>query len=112
MVMRGELWTVAGSGVVSKPRPALVVNDDNYQGTTVTVVPFSSDDVSEPFPDATLWRYRVEPSATNGLQKASQAMADKLTSIPRRRLGQYVGRLSQRDLAEIERRMLTYLGIG
>lgn len=46
---RGELWTVVGGVYASQPRPALVVQDDLFAGTTsVTVAPLTTTLVDAP----------------------------------------------------------------
>ena len=69
---RGELVTVAMPGDFGKPRPALVVQADQFEHTgTVTVLLISGTLV-----DAPLIRLTVQPSPANGLHKPSQVMVD------------------------------------
>jgi len=61
--VRGELWTVAGGVYASKPRPALVIQNDAFAETgSVTVLPLTTTRV-----DAPLLRVPIAPSADNGL---------------------------------------------
>ena len=82
---RGEIWTVAGGGdVTGKPRPAVILQHDAFDGTdSVTICAFTSDATDLP-----LFRIAVEPSPTNGLTSVSRLMVDKITTVSRRRLGQ------------------------
>ena len=78
---RGELWTVAGGVYASKPRPALIVQDDLFEGTaSVTVAPLTTTLV-----DAPLLRVRVAADDLTGLQHDSQVMIDKVTTVRRKR---------------------------
>ena len=71
---RGDLATVAVAGDFSKPRPALVIQSDQFDTTaTVTVLLVSSTLVEAP-----LIRLTVEPSASNGLRERSQVMMELL----------------------------------
>ena len=71
-MIRGDLVTVAMQGDCGKPRPALVIQSDQFnEHATVTVLPLTGTLVAAP-----LLRITVQPSAENGLQKPSQAMVE------------------------------------
>lgn len=95
---RGSIVTVAGgSGYGGKPRPAVVLQGDQISGTaSLTVGLFTTTER-----DASYLRIEVEPSATNGLRQRSFLMVDKLTTLPRNRIGPEIGRLGADDLARI-----------
>jgi mRNA interferase MazF len=105
---RGELWTVAGGVYASKPRPALIIQDDHFGETdSVTVLPLSATLI-----DAPLVRIRVPATATTGIRTDSFAMVDKVTTVRRSNVQQRVGRVSAATLVEIERALLTFLGMA
>ena len=106
---RGEIWTVAGgTGYAGKPRPAVIVQDDRFSATnSVTLCAFTSDDVESP-----LLRLSVQPSATNGLRVACQLMLDKVTTVPRTRLGRKIGNLDGADLLRLNRGLVVFLGLA
>ncbi len=106
---RGEIWTVsAGRGYAGKPRPAVIVQDDRFDATaSITICVFTSDET-----DAPLFRLPVEPDEHNGLEKLSRLMVDKITTVPRDKLGKRIGRLASRDMTRLERAMLVFLGIA
>ena len=105
---RGEIWTVSGAGYAGKPRPAVVVQDDLFDGTaSVTVCVFTSDATEAP-----IIRLLVEPDTGNGLRAASRLMVDKLVTVPRERLGARVGQLGDEDLVRLNRAMLVLLGMA
>lgn len=106
---RGEIWTVsAGRGYAGKPRPAVIVQDDRFDATaSITICVFTSDET-----DAPLFRLPVEPDEHNGLEKLSRLMMDKITTVPRDKLGKRIGRLASRDMTRLERAMLVFLGIA
>jgi mRNA interferase MazF len=107
-VNRGELWSVAGGVYASKPRPALVIQDDHFSGTdSVAVLPLSTVVV-----DAPLLRIRIPATATTGIRSESFVMIDKITSVRRSNVGQRIGRVSATSLVEIERALVTFLGIA
>jgi mRNA interferase MazF len=108
-VKRGEIWTVAARGAYTgKPRPAVIVQDDRFDATSsVTVCAFTTDPAEAP-----LLRLRVEPDGLNGLDRPSSLMVDKLTTVPRGRLGAHVGRLRDEDLEQLGRAILVFLGLA
>ena len=72
-MMRGDFVTIAMQGDFGKPRPALVIQADQFsEHATVTVLPVTSTLIAAP-----LFRMTVQPSAENGLRKPSQVMVDK-----------------------------------
>jgi len=106
---RGDIWTVAGAGYYTgKPRPAVILQDDNFDTTdSITLCAFTTDPLS-----AFLIRIPVEPSPVNGLDATSWLMVDKISTVPRSRLGQQIGRLEEDSMTTLERAVLTFLGIS
>lgn len=106
--MRGEIWTVAGGVFASKPRPALVIQDDRFDANdSLTVLPLTSTLVDIP-----LLRIPVRPSDMSGLMRESQIMIDKLTTVRRANVQARVGRLTPVQMVEVERALLVFLGIA
>lgn len=107
-MIRGELWTVAGGVYASKPRPALIIQDDAFDGTaSVTVLPLTSALLDAPF-----LRVRIAAGTLSGLERDSDVMVDKLTTVRRANVGERVGRLSADQLAEVERSAMAFLGFA
>jgi len=108
-VKRGELWTVSGGpGAAGKPRPALIVQSETYPDThSITVCPVTSTELV-----TAVMRQDVEPDAGNGLRRSSRIMIDKVTTLPRSRLGRRVGELSSEDMARVDRALLVFLGLA
>lgn len=105
---RGDLVTVAIPGDFGKPRPALVVQSDQFSETaTVTVLLLSGTLV-----DAPLIRLDVEPSPENGLRKRSQVMIDKGMSVRRDRIGEPFGRLDDGTMIAVTRSIALFLGFA
>lgn len=106
---RGEVWTAsAGSGYASKPRPVVIVQDDRFDATGWVTVCALTTDLTE----APLFRLRVEPAELNGLHVLSSLMVDKLTTVPRYKLGAHIGRLSDEDMVRLGRAVLVFLGLA
>jgi mRNA interferase MazF len=105
---RGDLVTVAMQGDFGKPRPALVIQADQFdEHPSVTVLPVSGTLV-----DAPLLRVTLQPSPENGLRKPSQVMVDKAMTAKRDKLGPTFGKIDLATLVEIERRLAVFLGIA
>jgi mRNA interferase MazF len=107
-VKRGELWTAAGgTHYASKPRPVLVVQDDRFDSTdSITICPLTSDPTEIP-----LLRIPLDPAST-GLSEPSSIMIDKLTTMPRSKLGQRIGVVSETDMLALSRSLIVFLGIA
>lgn len=106
---RGELWTVAGGPEYGgKPRPAVIIQDDAFSDTASVAICALTTTVLA----ASLARVAIEPSSLNGLRISSQIMADKVTSVPRAKLGRRIGRLGDSDMNRVDRALLVFLGLG
>ena len=100
--------SVAIQGDFGKPRPALVIQSDPYDGhATVTVLPVTSTLVAAP-----LFRITLQPSPENGLRKRSQVMSDKAMTVKRDKVGPIFGRIDADSMVEVERCLAVYLGIA
>ena len=106
---RGEVWTAAGGpDYAGKPRPVVIVQDDNFDETaSITICGFTSDET-----DAPLFRLPIAPSAANGLDQPSRLMADKVTTMPKAKLGRRIGRLSATDTTRLNRAIALFLGLA
>lgn len=105
---RGDFVTIALQGDVGKPRPALVIQADQFEEhATVTVLPVTSTLVAAP-----LLRITVRPDAGNGLRKPSQVMVDKAMTVRRDKVGPAFGRIDVDALVEVERCLAVFLGIA
>ena len=52
------------------------------------------------------------PDELNGLGKLTSLMVDKLTTMPRSKLGTHVGRLGDEDMVRLGRAVLVFLGLA
>lgn len=105
---RGELWTASGrADYAGKLRPVLIVQDDAFAETgSITVCPLTTHRL-----DVGIVRPGIEPSPENGPREISYAMADKVTTIPRERLGQRIGALSPAAMVPVSRAITVFLGL-
>lgn len=108
-MIRGEIWTASGGKDYSgKPRPVLIVQSDRLGGLeSVTVCPLTTDPT-----DAPLLRLPVAPTDSNGLRVASRIMVDKVTTVPKGKLGARIGRLDDEDIVRFNRALLVFLGLA
>jgi mRNA interferase MazF len=108
-VRRGEIWTVSdGNDYAGKPRPAVILQDDRFDATaSLTIAAFTTDPT-----DAPLFRVPIKPSETNGLREPCRLMADKITTVPKAKLGDRIGRLEDEDMVRVNRAVLVFLGMA
>jgi len=106
--MHGDLVTIAMQGDFGKPRPALVIQANQFsEHSSATVLPITSTLVAAP-----LLRVTIQPSAENGLQKPSQVMVDKAMTVKRDKIGSAFGHIEPDALLQVERCLAVFLGIA
>ncbi|MGC9269443.1 type II toxin-antitoxin system PemK/MazF family toxin [Acidiphilium sp.] len=107
--LRGEIWTVSGGGdYTGKPRPAVIVQASAFDATTsITICAFTTDPTEAP-----LFRLAIEPDSTNHLRTTSRLMVDKITTIPKTKLGTRQGTLAPADLTRLNRAITVFLGLA
>ncbi|RCL02118.1 MAG: mRNA interferase toxin MazF [Candidatus Tokpelaia sp. JSC188] len=106
---RGNVVTIAVQGDYGKPRPAIVVQANQFLSLkSVMVLPLTSDERA----NASLFRVVVYPTKENGLRVVSQAMIDKAMPIPIDKVGAAFGSISRQVMREIDRRIVTFFGVG
>jgi mRNA interferase MazF len=108
-IARGDTVLVVMNGDYGKPRPAVIVQADTINNIieSVIVCPMTSTLVEAP-----LLRIRVSPDMTNGLQKVTEIMADKVITLHRSRIRQRLGRLDSEILLQVDRALMLVLGLG
>lgn len=106
---RGEVWTVSGGkDYAGKPRPVVILQDDSFDATdSVTICAFTTDPSEAP-----LFRLAVEPNERNGLRSSSRLMVDKITTVPRSKVGERIGRLDDEDLVRLNQAAMVFLGLA
>jgi mRNA interferase MazF len=106
---RGEIWTVSGGkDYAGKPRPVVIVQDDRFDATgSITICAFTTDET-----DAPLFRIPMQPNERNGLRATCRLMVDKISTIPKTRVGAYVGRLDAEDILRLNLAILVFLGLA
>lgn len=107
---RGDLVTVAAPSDYGKPRPAMVIQGDiiNHAAPDSVILALMTSTLR----DAPLLRLTVDPTSKNRLQKPSQVMVDKLVTVRREKVGKTFGRLSDRELLELNRLLALVIGLA
>ena len=106
---RGEIWTVSGAkDYAGKARPVVVVQDDSFDGTdSITVCAFTTDETEAP-----LMRLIVQPNGGNGLRATCRLMVDKLTTVPKAKVGARIGQLDDADIRRLNQALFVFLGLA
>lgn len=108
---RGDLVTVRQKGVyTSKPRPAVIVQTSVLieSATSILVCLLTGD----PADDPPFYRVDVAPTAANGLEKASQIMADRPIPILVTNISHPFGELDQSTLAKLNTALALMLDLA
>ena len=104
---RGDLVTIAVSGDYGKPRPALILQADAFDAhPSVTVLPLTQE--IHPTP---LFRVTVQPGKETGLRRISQVMVDKITTVPRVKIGATMGRVDAATMQAVRLALVGFLGL-
>jgi mRNA interferase MazF len=106
---RGDIWTVAGGkDYAGKPRPVVIVQDDSFDATdSITICALTTDETEAP-----LFRLVVQPNDRNGLRLACRIIVDKITTVPKSKVGARAGRLDDEDILRLNQAMLVFLGLA
>jgi mRNA interferase MazF len=107
-ISRGDVVVCAVSGDYGKPRPAVVVQADLYNGThaSMTLCLITSD-----LNDWPLFRINIDPIPASGLRAKSQVMIDKIMSVQREKIRQVIGSVSPKELDLVQRALKGWLGL-
>lgn len=106
---RGEVWTAAGGkDYAGKPRPVVILQDNQFDATnSVTICAFTTDPTEAP-----LFRLPIEPNQRNGLRAPCRLVVDKITTVPKMKIGTRIGRLDNEDIVRLNRAVLVFLGMA
>jgi mRNA interferase MazF len=86
----------------------VIIQDYRFDATdSVTVCAFTTD-----LTEAPLLRLPVAPDDQNGLREASSLMVDKVTTVPRSKLGERIGRLADQDMVRLGRAVVVFFGLA
>ena len=86
----------------------VIIQDDLFDATrSVTVCALTTDPT-----DAPLFRIPIDLDDTSGIRQPSRLMVDKITTVPRSKLGERIGRLSDDDMTRLGRSLAVFLGLA
>jgi mRNA interferase MazF len=108
-IRRGDVVICAAPEEYGKPRPALVVQSELFNGThsSVTVCLITSH-----LEDAPPYRFPVPAGRTTGLKVQSQVMVDKVIAIPRNKITGRTGVLAVSLLKEVDTPLRLWLDVA
>jgi mRNA interferase MazF len=106
---RGDVVICAAPGDYGKPRPAVVVQCDLFNGTHSSVVVCL---ITSHLEDAPLFRIPVPNGRTTGLKRQSQVMVDKVIAIPRNKITGLTGALPAGALKEVDHALRLWLELA
>ena len=108
-IKRGDVVICAAPGDYGKPRPAVVVQSDLFNGTHSSVAVCL---ITSHLEEAPLFRIPILAGKTTGLKVESQVMVDKVIAIPRNKIRGCAGRLPAGVLKEIDNGLLLWLELA
>ena len=107
---RGDLVTHAGPGDYGrKPRPALVIQGDRLIGCdSVLLCLVTSEEDTPP----NLTRIAVAPTPSNGLERPSQIMIEKIIAARLSKCGKIVGQLEPDIMQRVDVALALVIGLA
>jgi mRNA interferase MazF len=108
-IKRGDIVICAAPGDFGKPRPAVVVQCDLFNGTHSSVVVCL---ITSHLEDAPLFRIPVPAGRTTGLKQQSQVMVDKVIAVPRNKITGRAGVLAAGPLKEVDSALRLWLELA
>jgi len=109
---KGEIWLInldpTVGAEIQKTRPAVIVNEDAIGLLPLRIIVRLTDwkDRYEIAP----WMVRIDPDATNSLNKPSAADAFQIRSVSQARFVNRVGRISNAHMEEILKAIQIVIG--
>jgi mRNA interferase MazF len=86
----------------------VILQDDRFDATaSITICDFTTD-----LTDAPLFRLLIEPNANNGLRAPCRLMVDKITTVPKSKVGSHLGHLDDEDILRLNRAVVVFLGLA
>ncbi|HVQ66330.1 MAG TPA: type II toxin-antitoxin system PemK/MazF family toxin [Bradyrhizobium sp.] len=105
---RGDVVLVVLQGELGKPRPGVVVQADELDASSSTIVcPMSSH-----IDSANQLRPVIAPTVQNGLLVRTQIMTDKLNTLRRDRVKRVIGTLDSDARERLNSALLLVLGLA
>ena len=106
---RCDLITVVLQGDYGKPRPAVVVQSNKVSESDSLLVCLLTSDAEE----AVRWyRYKIKATPKNGLKADSLIMLDKIMTVPRKKCGKVIGKLTRNEKVALNSGLLLMLGLA
>ena len=93
--------------IVVVPVPPIIERETFDATDSITICAFTTDPTEAP-----LFRLMVEPNQRNGLHSSSRLMVDKITTVPKSKVGELIGRLDDEDLIRLNQAVLVFLGLA
>ena len=106
MMKQFDIYTTVGGTYSTKPRPAVIIQSVAFDDfDSLTVIPMTTIEVNSDF------RVKIEPSEENNLGIVGFVMIDKLTTIKKSGLGEYIGHIEDKYIDQIENALLKFIGV-
>ena len=108
-VKRGEIWSLSrGADHAGNPLTAVIVQNHRFDATaSLAVCPLTGTLIG-----AALLRITITPSEANGLRTTAQLMVDKISTVPKSKLGRRLGRRDAAAVSRLNQIIALFLGLA
>jgi mRNA interferase MazF len=105
---RGDVVIAAFPGELGKPRPAVIIQPEEFTEifSTVLACPMTTHLI-----DAPILRPIIAPHPDNGLQEFSQIMVEKISPLRKDVIRQQIGRLGAGEMKRVETALNHVMGL-
>jgi mRNA interferase MazF len=86
----------------------VILQDDRFDATECITICVMTTDPAE----APLFRVPIALNERNGLISLSRLMVDKITTVPKNKLGHRIGHLDVKDMGRVDQAILIFLGLA
>lgn len=106
--LRGEIVVLVAPGDFGKPRPAVIVQADdfNVDPPSYSVCLFTTD-----LKEVPMIRPTVIPTRANGLRETAQIMADRVITVKADKIKQKIGKLSALHISDLNASLRLWLNL-
>ncbi len=106
-MQRADIWTLRDDSYASKARPVVVVQNDKIEefDSVILCLLTTYDSVELET------RVKVIPNELNGLTRTSYVMTDKVVTVDRAMLGDFIGKVDAETMKEVDHQLAVMLGL-
>jgi mRNA interferase MazF len=107
-MQRGDIILSVMAGDYGKPRPTVIVQNDRFNAAhdSIVICPLTSY-----LTEGLEYRIRIQPTPSNGLNKESELMIDKIAVVRRDKLRETLAHLTATELRHVDNALKVWFSL-